>query len=839
MLNKLILDYVTAIEKLQTQDGKTTYLLKKEDGKTISATVINTEENKIEGNLTIELNSIISTWNNFRNLRAISKNDLPELKEWPASIMLMLFEKLPFVIKSSKDDLDIIKLKEYMTNQLPEANFNQAEKHFMTVFRQNDTNEIGDLETNLSKSSKNKIRQSLRLLGFFDDNYKANRDLLTEYTSASNKINIIKRQLVQHEYSVMILDLLENVHSISKLEKKEALIELGTLIVRNSMGDNLMVEGVSRDRTVYLLNWLQSANLIDEELNPIMQERLRPLFIEVMENYIDAKRETFAGHELGRKVRNVLPAELISLPFIDETEYIVKGSVGQGNWATCPWVAIMNKAVTTTTQRGYYVVYLFSEDMERVYLTIAQGITETSRDEMERINQQIRGLISGDRVRRDQEISIGISSKGRGYEQSTAVYIPYTLANMPSEEVLITDLERMIRYYEECIKHKVGQVEEIEVRKPTEMSDHDLVTHIHSYINSKGFYYEREEVENLYLSLKTKPFVIISGISGTGKTMIVKWLAESVGATSENGQYTLIPVRPDWSDGSDLLGYVDIKGEFQEGPFTKVLRAAMDNPDKPYFICLDEMNLARVEYYFSDLLSVMESREWQDGKIITSTVLDPNVIGEAVRFPANVYVIGTVNMDETTHPFSKKVLDRANTIEFNRVKLDHFAFLENDREQIEAVHIGNNQFTSQFIHLKDAYEDYSDLIKKVTNELISVNKPLEQLGAHVGYRVRDEISFYMIYNEQAGLMSFEKALDFQIHQKILPRISGSDQRVFEVLKSLFAYCTGVQVTEDIIHDDHRMDEYIEASRFPKCAKKLAEMLRRYIDDGFTSFWIGA
>jgi AAA domain (dynein-related subfamily) len=140
-------------------------------------------------------------------------------------------------------------------------------------------------------------------------------------------------------------------------------------------------------------------------------------------------------------------------------------------------------------------------------------------------------------------------------------------------------------------------------------SDQQGIDHIHSYISNKGFYYEQKEIINLYLSLKTKPFVILSGISGTGKTKIVQLFAESLGATADNGQFALIPVRPDWSDGSDLIGYRDIKGDFQAGPFTKVLIEANkpENRDNPYFVLLDEMNLARVEYYFSDLLSVMES----------------------------------------------------------------------------------------------------------------------------------------------------------------------------------------------------------------------------------------
>ena len=103
------------------------------------------------------------------------------------------------------------------------------------------------------------------------------------------------------------------------------------------------------------------------------------------------------------------------------------------------------------------------------------------------------------------------------------------------------------------------------------------------------------------------------------------------------------------------------------------------NPEDPYFVLLDEMNLARVEHYFSDILSVMESRKWQDGKMVTSTLLRDESENKEIKLPTNLYIIGTVNMDETTYPFSKKVLDRANTIEFNRVELSNLAFLKEQK----------------------------------------------------------------------------------------------------------------------------------------------------------------
>ncbi len=371
-----------------------------------------------------------------------------------------------------------------------------------------------------------------------------------------------------------------------------------------------------------------------------------------------------------------------------------------------------------------------------------------------------------------------------------------------------------------------------EKKKNIYLPSNDLIDHIYSYIQSKGFYYPKEEVINLFLSLKTKPFVILSGISGTGKTKMVQWFAESLGANEKNGQFTLIPVRPDWSDGSDLLGYVDIKGEFKEGPLTKGIRAAQQHPDLPYFVLLDEMNLARVEYYFSDILSVMESRRWEDGKVVSSTVLSKEIAKEEITLPNNLYVIGTVNMDETTHPFSKKVLDRANTIEFNRVKLDNLTFLQ-DLKDVDPLEIGQSQLASKYLHLKDLYKIDTEIIEKVTSELVRINKSLQLINAHIGYRVRDEICFYLAYNKEGDLMTFEEAFDHCILQKILPRLSGSDSRIDQLLRELYLIFTNTEFQEDV--EDIQLDE--QGAIYPKSALKVIEMLRRLKADGFTSFWV--
>lgn len=360
----------------------------------------------------------------------------------------------------------------------------------------------------------------------------------------------------------------------------------------------------------------------------------------------------------------------------------------------------------------------------------------------------------------------------------------------------------------------------------------EFIPSVCSYISTKGFIYSENNIKNLYLSLRSKPFVIISGISGTGKTKVVQLFAESIGATKDNGQFKLIPVRPDWSDSSDLIGYTDLKGDFIKGPLTRMVERAIKNPNAPHFILLDEMNLARVEYYFSDVLSVMESRSRENGEITSSPLISNEDF--TLHLPGNLYIIGTVNMDETTHPFSKKVLDRANTIEFNEINLLNLPLALT--EKIEPICITNEMLQSKYIHLIDllniddvSAKNYELLVIELSEKLVSINTQLEKIHAQVGYRVRDEICFYMAYNDEFQILSKNEAFDFCIMQKILPRISGSGDRIENVLKALYQQFTNkVYVRETEVQD---------TAPYRLSAKKTAEMLRRLEQDGFTSFWI--
>ena len=369
----------------------------------------------------------------------------------------------------------------------------------------------------------------------------------------------------------------------------------------------------------------------------------------------------------------------------------------------------------------------------------------------------------------------------------------------------------------------------------------EAVGHIKSYVASCGFTYPDGMIENLYLSLKSKPFVILAGISGTGKTRIAKLFAEAIGAA-----YKIVPVRPDWSDSSDLFGYTDLNGHFVHGAIFDFVYEAQCNSQRPYILCLDEMNLARVEYYLSDFLSVLETRELKDGNIQSAPLFAKEKYGSdqisaekygELLFPENLYLIGTVNMDETTFPFSKKVLDRANTIEFSDVDLNP-SFTETEQDAVP-LSLPNSFLRSRYLLLNQCAGE-AEYVISVCAELQRLNDVLKKANLHVGYRVRDEIVFYMLNNREAeGLLTEDEAMDFEIMQKILPRIQGSASAVKDVLCELFAVCAADrnQYTGD--SDAEKMEKARKdvPCRFPKSAEKLELMTRRFEEDGFTSYWL--
>jgi hypothetical protein len=195
-------------------------------------------------------------------------------------------------------------------------------------------------------------------------------------------------------------------------------------------------------------------------------------------------------------------------------------------------------------------------------------------------------------------------------------------------------------------------------------------------------------------------------------------------------------------------------------------------------------------------------------------------------------------MDETTFPFSRKVLDRANTIEFS------FVDLAPKRGELP-FNVGSLDLPNRF--LKTEYlllaqcADQQDKVDEFCVELQAMNRILQGANAHVGYRVRDEIVFYMLNNESTDLLTENDAMDNEIMQKILPRIQGSSASVKKMLCELFKHCAGdfrgFQTDDSNLSDEMEKVSQKPGCKYKRSAEKIAFMVRRYEEDGFTSYWL--
>ncbi len=363
-------------------------------------------------------------------------------------------------------------------------------------------------------------------------------------------------------------------------------------------------------------------------------------------------------------------------------------------------------------------------------------------------------------------------------------------------------------------------------------------------------------------ALRTKPFMLLAGISGTGKSRIVREMAKACWKESdpEYGKnhpknFCMVQVKPNWHDSSELIGYVSrLSGEkFVVGPFLRFLAAAIKDPNTPYFLCLDEMNLAPVEQYFAEYLSVIESRKLSDSGIIeTDPIIEyedtdayGNLIdqlfntpeerkaykmaegGKRLTIPQNFFVVGTVNMDETTFSFSRKVLDRAMTIEMNEVDL-HGGLKKGLGNDIGYI---GNSIIGDAAEGCDVYEDNKELCDQVLAYLAQVNAILEGTPFKIAYRTRNEFLMYAVNRKKLDEKSqLWQSLDEMTSMKILSRIEGDEERTKNVLNSL-----KVLADEQIVASIPPAEDGKSTTKSIS-ATKIKEMLDKLKNTGFTSYW---
>lgn len=606
---------------------------------------------------------------------------------------------------------------------------------------------------------------------------------------------------------------------------------------------------------------------------------LRQLFTEIASGWEQAKNEQFTGHPIATLLRQDL-IKAIEKKLQSPTKFLIKASAGAGNWADVPWLSILNPAITESTQSGIYPVYLFRSDGSGIYLSLGFGTTELkkqygtaqAKQKAEELRNSIRG--SDNRLKDwDQKVDLRSSTTlGKSYEWASAGAKFYPLDNMPDEVTLTSDLKELLDIY----------------------ADVYLETNQHS----------KQVVSNA--QVLPKPFLLLAGISGTGKTRFVREQAKTSKQFSET--YCLTSVRPDWHEPSDLLGYISRLTQDGSAEYittdvldfiAKAWRAIADgglnvevrDSDElgehlvvagerdaleqvlPYWLCLDEMNLAPVEQYFADYLSVLETREWtwtgdsfsysSDALLKPATikaVANKEKLREALGFngtqydelwalicqyglgiPFNLLVAGTVNMDETTHGFSRKVIDRALSFDFGEFFPNDYAdfFTPTNRNKRLSYPIWSNASKTDLANTFDV-----DGTKTVAF-LSAVNAVLKNTPFELAFRALNELLLAVASSQPQDDLPLKAVWDDFMMCKVLPRIEGDEDKLVGQSQNNILEALLIVLEQQLAGawENGRPDLYREKldpegeTITVDCrSKKKLSWMNDQLVRGFTSFW---
>lgn len=512
----------------------------------------------------------------------------------------------------------------------------------------------------------------------------------------------------------------------------------------------------------------------------------------------------------------------------------VKASIGNGNLSCIPWISYL--ADGQKTINGIYPVLLFygtPEFQEKLdipnktrKIILAFGISATNAP----------AISWGDAIKGEKTIEEMFNLWG--YETNSSVitkynnsvvFRTYDWTESINYKQMQSDLDDIIDIYDAVIKNPGTIDNPHKDHKQVVIQDSNKefsVSKIISYIKDTGLIYSDNLIKRFTYSLLTKPFVILSGLAGSGKTQLALAFAKTL-VEKEEEQLCFVPVGADWTNREPLLGYPNAlrQGDYVP-PESGVLELLIEcnkpeNSNKPYFLILDEMNLSYVERYFADFLSAMESHKaiclWKEEK---------HRVPQSVKLTKNLFIIGTINVDETTYMFSPKVLDRANVIEFKVDEKDMIKFLSsNPKVDIEKANGNAAPMAADFVRIA------GDKVAPATianDTLKSFFAQLKKVNAEFGYRTATEIGRFI--SLAIDSMDKDKAVDAAIVQKLLPKLHGSRKKIVPVLKELWTLC-GISIDME----EMEILEVPDDAKYPLTADKIVRMYKCAIDNGFTSF----
>lgn len=494
----------------------------------------------------------------------------------------------------------------------------------------------------------------------------------------------------------------------------------------------------------------------------------------------------------------------------------VKVSFGQGVSARIPWISFLKEPFTTS--EGIYPVYLYYKNENK--LVLAYGISETKKP-------QVNWGISNPIMIKDYFNKNSLSKPDR-YGDSFLFKI-YDTDSLPSIEILDSDLNEIIEQYQSI---NMGN-------DTLAISQSNFnISQFHLDCTTANLKYSNQLVTRYISSLVTKPFVLLSGLSGSGKTKLAQSFAQWI--CEDEKQYCIVPVGADWTNREPLLGYVNALDNkeyiFPENGALQLLIEAnkKENEHNPYFLILDEMNLSHVERYFADFLSVMESKD--KFKLHTDKENEKSGVPHELDWPKNLFVVGTVNIDETTYMFSPKVLDRANVIEFrvNETEIEDFLYAG---KEITSITKMGAAMGNSFVDIAKNNKNEGDF-GKLNTELLDFFKELQKLGAEFGYRTASEIQTLFSKIDLVNPVYSDKEnekIDIAIMQKLLPKLHGSRRKLLKTLNLLAQKCLAKE--QETIFNERGVYTISEDNeiKYTLSFEKIARMYKNAIENGFASY----
>jgi hypothetical protein len=639
--------------------------------------------------------------------------------------------------------------------------------------------------------------------------------------------------------------------------------------------------------------------------------RLKSLLTQITSGWPKAVKQELSGHKLASRFRNEFVAAINDVLLNQYPHLEIKTSVGGNDWARVPWLSIRDVEVSPTATSGFYLWYLFKADGSGVYLSLCQDINHLNdvlgntagTHRAEAFAQTLLASLPQLRDWGTTTIDLAADDKqSQCFQAGNIMAKYYPQEAIPSDKQLNNDLLALVDFYQQAKTFWLPVVAPVVQSKADKKAPSSLTS-------------------------LSKPFILLAGLSGTGKTRFVRHQAKPNGPHT----YQLVCVRPDWHEPSDLLGYLSRLGNdgteyivtdvlrFIVRAWLEVIEDVVVEADGqltlkcrelseigPYWLCLDEMNLAPVEQYFADYLSVLETRKWYNplelaehnasfgtdlsylytcepllkadvfnqlndeagrgqAKLRTALGLDDSrhqqvwqyFVRHGVTIPFNLIVAGTVNMDETTHGFSRKVIDRALTFDFGEFfpnRFNEFFTPKSQPKQLDYPVI--SAVTEQ--DFDDIHAD--PMGRNSIGFLAVVNDVLRGSPFELAYRALNELLISVVCFKPDGEAALQAVWDDFLMCKILPRIDGDNDKLgltidesgkkHTLLDSL-EDCLGRKL--DLIWDDTRIELLLEKPFVPgqsqpagaankpletacRSKAKLTWMKTRLDNSGFTSFW---